>query len=55
MNRKNYIRIIDAIIKLLVVVMVEAGKVSIKNAQFIGTNIYKAVVGHPPEDTDKKD
>jgi hypothetical protein len=45
MNRKNYIKIIMAIIKLLVTVMVEAGRVPIDSATKVGDNVLKAITG----------
>ena len=45
MNRKSYIRIIEAVINLIVVIMVEAGRVPIENAMKVGENIFKALTG----------
>lgn len=45
MNRKSYVRIIKALVDLLIVIMVEAGRVPFENAARIGTSIMKAVTG----------
>ena len=45
MNRQGYIRIMQALVNLLVVVMVEAGKVPLQGAQKVGENVLKAVTG----------
>ena len=45
MNRTGYIRIMSAAVNLIVVIMVEAGKVPMANAQKVGENILKALTG----------
>ncbi len=45
MNKVGYIRIMEALINLLVVIMVEAGKVPFTSAVKIGSNILKAITG----------
>lgn len=45
MNKTGYIRIVQAVVNLLVVIMTEAGKVSADSAVKVGQNIMKAVTG----------
>ena len=45
MNRQGYIRVMSAVCNLIVVIMCEAGKVPLQNAQKVGDNIMKAVTG----------
>ena len=45
MNRQGYIRIMSAAVNLIVVIMVEAGKVPLDSAKKVGENILKAVTG----------
>lgn len=45
MNKAGYVRIMAALVNLLVVIMVEAGRVPLASATKIGSNILKAVAG----------
>jgi hypothetical protein len=45
MNRQGYIRVMRALVNLIVVIMVEAGKVPISSATQVGENILKAITG----------
>ena len=45
MNKESYVKIIKALVNLLVVIMVEAGRVPYTSAIKIGENIMKAVTG----------
>jgi hypothetical protein len=45
MNSEGYFRIMKAITNLIVVLMVEAGKVPTESAQKVGSNILKAITG----------
>lgn len=45
MNRQGYIRIMKAVVNLIVVIMVEAGKVPLESASKVGENIMKALTG----------
>jgi len=45
MNKAGYIRIMSALVNLLVVIMVEAGKVPLQTAFKVGENVMKAVTG----------
>lgn len=53
MNRAGYIRIMQALVNLIIVIMVEAGKVPIQNAQKVGENILKATTGGTGKQTTK--
>lgn len=50
MDRKGYIRVMKAIVNLIVVIMIEVGKVPIESAQKIGQNIMKATTGETGKD-----
>lgn len=45
MDKAGYVKIMQAAINLIVVIMVEAGKVPLDSAKKIGQNILKAVTG----------
>lgn len=45
MNRQSYIRIMQAVVNLMIVIMVEAGRVPLDSANKIGENILKAITG----------
>jgi hypothetical protein len=45
MNKTGYIRIMQAVVNLLVVIMTEAGKVPADTAYKVGQNVMKAVTG----------
>ena len=45
MNRQSYIRIMQALVNLMVVLMTEAGKVPADTAKTVGANVMKAVTG----------
>ena len=45
MNRQGYINIMKAVVNLIVVIMIEAGKVPIESAKKVGENILKAITG----------
>ena len=45
MNRQGYINIMKAVVNLIIVIMVEAGKVDIASAKKVGENIMKALTG----------
>lgn len=45
MNKAGYVKIMQALVNLLVVIMVEAGKVPLSSATKIGSNILGAVTG----------
>jgi hypothetical protein len=45
MNKAGYVKIMQALVNLLVVIMVEAGKVPLASATKIGSNILNAVTG----------
>lgn len=49
MNRKGYIRIMQAVANLIVVIMVEAGRVPLESATKVGQNIMKALTGTPQD------
>jgi hypothetical protein len=53
MNRTGYIRIMSALVHLMVVIMVEAGKVPLNNATKVGENIMKALTGGTGENKQK--
>lgn len=53
MNRAGYIRVMRALVNLVVVIMIEAGKVPAQSAQKVGENILKAVTGDTGKQTDK--
>ena len=44
----------EAVVKLLVVVMVEAGKVPLKNAMKIGENVFRAITGGAAHDKNQE-
>lgn len=50
MDRKGYIRIMNALVNLIVVIMVEAGKVPLESAKKVGQNILKATTGGTGKD-----
>ena len=50
MNKESYVKIIKALVKLLVVIMVEAGKVPYDSAIKVGQNVMKAVTGSTGEE-----
>jgi hypothetical protein len=45
MNKGGYIRIMQAAVNLIIVIMVEAGKVPMESARKVGDNILKALGG----------
>lgn len=45
MNRAGYLRIMKAVIDLLAVIMIEAGRVPAESAQRVTMNIWKAITG----------
>ena len=45
MNSKGYFKIMEAAVNLIIVIMVEAGRVPYDSAKKVGENIYKAVTG----------
>lgn len=45
MNRQGYIRIMQALCNLIMVIMVEAGKVPLDSARKVSENIMKAITG----------
>jgi len=49
MNKAGYIKIMTALVNLLVVIMVEAGRVPLASATKIGSNILKAIGGGTTE------
>ena len=50
MNKESYVKIIKALVNLLVVIMVEAGKVPYNSAIKVGQNVMKAVTGSTGEE-----
>jgi hypothetical protein len=49
MNRAGYIKIMQALVNLMIVIMVEAGKVPLDSATKIGSSILKAITGDSGE------
>jgi hypothetical protein len=49
MNKAGYVKIMVALVNLLVVIMVEAGRVPLASATKIGENILKAIAGGTSE------
>jgi hypothetical protein len=49
MNKTGYFKIMQAAVNLIVVIMVEAGKVPFASAKKVGDNILKAVTGGTSE------
>lgn len=45
MNRQGYIKVMQALVNLMVVLMTEAGKVPAAAAKTVGENVMKAVTG----------
>ena len=45
MNRQSYIKVMQALVNLMVVLMTEAGKVPAAAASKVGENVMKAVTG----------
>lgn len=45
MNRQGYIKIMGAVCNLIMVIMIEAGKVPAASAQKVSENIMKALTG----------
>jgi len=45
MDRKGYVRVMQAITNLIVILMVEVGNVPIDSAKKVGENILKAITG----------
>lgn len=45
MNKQGYVNIMKALVNLLVVIMVEAGKVPIATASKIGQSLMRTVTG----------
>lgn len=45
MNKQGYVRIMVALVNLMVVIMIEAGKVSADSARKVGENVLKAITG----------
>jgi hypothetical protein len=45
MSKQGYIRVMQAAVNLIVILMVEAGKVPLNSAQKVGENIMKAITG----------
>ena len=45
MGKSGYINIMKALVNLMVVIMVEAGKVPMDSAKKVGENVLKAVGG----------
>ena len=50
MNKESYVKIIKALVNLLIVIMMEAGKVPYNSAVKIGQNIMRAVTGSTGEE-----
>jgi hypothetical protein len=50
MNRSGYVKIMSALIRLMVTIMVEAGKVPIASAEKVGANVMKAITGRSEDD-----
>jgi len=51
--RDSYVKIMIALINLMVVIMVEIGKVPINSAKLIGNNVFKAITGKTEDDVNK--
>jgi hypothetical protein len=49
MNRAGYIKIMQAAVNLIAVIMTEAGKVPAESARKVAQNILKAVTGDTGE------
>lgn len=45
MDKQGYVKVMQAVVNLIVVLMVEAGKVPLNSAKKVGENIMKAVTG----------
>lgn len=53
MNKESYFKIMVALTNLMVVIMVEGGRVTLKTAQQVGHNVLKATTGRTLQDKDK--
>jgi|694.fasta_scaffold72074_7 hypothetical protein len=49
MNRQGYIKIMQAVANLIIVIMTEAGKVPVDSARKVGDAFMQAVTGKPGE------
>jgi hypothetical protein len=45
MNRQGYMKVMQALVNLMVVLMTEAGKVPMDSAKKVGDSVMKAVTG----------
>jgi len=53
MNRQSYIKIMQALVNLMMVLMTEAGKVPAASAKTVGENVMKAITGGTGENKQK--
>ena len=54
MNRQGYIKVMEALVSLMVIFMIEAGKVPVMSAKTIGENVLKAITGGTGEKNNRK-
>ncbi len=54
MNKNSYLKIMQAIVNLMIVIMIEAGGVARENASKIGENVLRAITGGSIDKNDKK-